>query len=224
MGRRRDADRVSGRALEGRGAVAPWSELRRRVPPGLRIPPWLGLALGGALAAGPLFGARAAGRPQRIVRSVFFSSAFGYLVTSLVDFAEHFRLEKLVTGRRLAAVVVPPGETLNHAATIATVVAALLAARRPAAHPTARDLLVLAAPGVFLALGWRDELRYHRKRATHREDIMHTTAHLAAGVMWTALYAMRLLDGGGRSPTTGSWSSSPAGDGASSSSGRSSPA
>jgi hypothetical protein len=192
MRHKRDADRVAGSA-----AVAPWSEVRRRVPAELRIPAWLGVTLGGAVAVGPLLGLGTGDTspPERVLRSVFFSAAFGYLVTSLVDFAEHFRLERAVTGRRLAAVVVPPGETLNHAATIATVVSALALVRPPRARPTARDLVVLAAPAAFLALGWRDELVYHRKRATHREDIMHTVAHLAAGVMWTALYGMRLVAG-----------------------------
>jgi len=50
---------------------------------------------------------RAPGR-LGLVRTIFFSSAFGYLVTSLADFAEHFRLEKEVTGRYFGATVVPP--------------------------------------------------------------------------------------------------------------------
>ena len=49
-----------------------------------------------------------------------------------------------------------------------------------------RDWFVLASPLVFLALGWRDEFVYHRRRSVHREDLMHTVAHLAAGAMLSA--------------------------------------
>ena len=172
----------------------PWSEIRG-APPGLRVPPLVGALIAAAVAAGPIVGARSrrAPRPLRVVRAIFWSSALGYLVTSLVDFAEHFRLEKAATGRYLASAVVPVGETLNHAATIATVLSSLALARPVARRRLrARDAWLLAAPGVFLALGWRDEFVYHRKRSTHREDMMHTIPHLAAGIMWTTLYAMRL--------------------------------
>lgn len=179
-------------------ASAPWSVTRRHLPAELRVPIWLGSAVGSAVGAGALLGLGRPGasRPERLTRAVFFGAAFGYLGAALVDFAEHFRLEKAATGRYLAAVVVPPGETLNHAATIATIVAALAWLRPPATPPTLRDLALFAAPGLFLALGWRDELVYHRRRARHREDIMHTVSHLAAGVMWTALYTLRLAVGG----------------------------
>lgn len=175
-------------------APRPWAEIREP-PPGLRIPPLWGTLVGAALAVGPIVGAssRRAPRPVRVVRSIFWSAALGYLVTSLADFAEHFRLEKAATGRYLASTVIPPGETLNHAATIATVVTTLALARPVRRRRLrARDLWLLAAPGLFLALGWRDEFVYHRKRSTHREDMLHTIPHLAAGVMWTTLYAMRL--------------------------------
>jgi len=172
----------------------PWAEVRG-APPALRVPPLVGALIGAAVAAGPMVGAasRRAPAPVRLVRSIFWSSALGYLVTSLVDFAEHFRLEKEATGRYLASAVVPAGETLNHAATVATVVSALALARPVRRRRLrARDVWLLVAPGVFLALGWRDEFVYHRRRSTHREDMMHTIPHLAAGVMWTSLYAMRL--------------------------------
>src|SRR3954471_297163 len=169
---------------------------RLTAPPGLRVPPLLGTMIGAALATGPIVGATStrAPPPLRVLRSIFWSSALGYLATSLVDFAEHFRLEKQATGRYLSSTAIPPGETANHGATIATVVSALALARPlPRRRLRARDWWLLAAPGVFLALGWRDEFVYHRKRSTHREDMMHTIPHLAAGVMWTTLYAMRLV-------------------------------
>jgi hypothetical protein len=52
-------------------------------------------------------------------------------------------------------------------------------------------VVTLFGPLAFLVLGWRDEIVYHRLRTAHREDIMHTTAHLAAGLMLASLYAMR---------------------------------
>ena len=176
-------------------AARPFARIEK-VPPAVRVPPLLGGVIAAAVAAGPLVGlaSRRATVPERAVRSIFWSAALGYLTTSLVDFAEHFRLEKLATGRYLRSAVVPPGETLNHAATIATVVSALALARPVRRRRLrARDAWLLAAPGVFLALGWRDELVYHRRRSTHREDMMHTIPHLAAGVMWTTLYALRLV-------------------------------
>jgi len=169
--------------------------MERAIPPAVRVPPLVGAIVGGAVAAGPLVGATSRGAPPalRIVRSVFWSAALGYLTTSLVDFAEHFRLEKEATGHYLRSRVVPVGETLNHAATVGTVVSALALARPVRSRRLrARDWWLLAAPAVFLALGWRDEFVYHRRRSTHREDMMHTIPHLAAGVMWTTLYAMRL--------------------------------
>ena len=145
-----------------------------------------GLALGAATGAG---------LPERLVRATFFASALGYLSVSVVDFAEHFRLEKEATGSWFSFVAIPVGESLNHAATTIVLVLLLALARplRPPPLPV-RDWLVLAAPLAFFALGWRDELVYHRRRAAHREDIMHTVAHLAGGVMIASLLAMRLVD------------------------------
>jgi hypothetical protein len=176
------------------GEVRPFDEVRV-VPRPLRVPRPLALAIGGAIAGGQLLGAlthrrRPAG--YRVVRSIFFGSAFGYLATSLVDFWEHQRLEKEVTGEYFRWVAVPPGATANHLATIGNVISMLTLARPIRRRPSLRDLWVLAAPGLFMALGWRDELVYHRRRSTHREDIMHTTSHLAAAAMLASLYAMRL--------------------------------
>jgi hypothetical protein len=130
---------------------------------------------------------------QRAARALFFGSAFAYLTTATVDFWEHLRLEKEATGRFLAWQAVPLGESLNHAGTTVILVAMLLLVRRPPPVLEARDWLCLAAPALFLALGWWDEVVYHRRRCEHREDLMHTVSHLAGGVMVTALYMMRLL-------------------------------
>lgn len=172
----------------------PYRELRE-LPPELRIPPWLAalvlasVALG--IAAGLLTGD---GDPAwRLARCVFLASGYSYLAISFVDFAEHFRLEREVTGRYWTFEAIPIGESLNHLATVSTIIAALALARRPPAVPEPRDWLVLAAPAIFLALGWRDELVYHRRRSLHREDILHTTAHLAVGVMFAGFLTMTLL-------------------------------
>ncbi|MCA1662998.1 MAG: hypothetical protein LC659_01740, partial [Myxococcales bacterium] len=126
-------------------------------------------------------------------RAIFFASAFAYLVLSLLDFWEHFRLEKAATGRFWSMTVLPLGETLNHMATGLVVIAIFVLARPLPATLAARDWLVLLAPALFLALGWRDEIVYHRRRCAHREDIMHTVAHLAAGVMICTYLSSRLF-------------------------------
>lgn len=59
----------------------PYSEIRA-APPGLRVPPLVGTLIAAAVAAGPLVGAtsRRVPAPLRVVRSIFWSSALGYLV------------------------------------------------------------------------------------------------------------------------------------------------
>ncbi len=131
--------------------------------------------------------------PYRLMRAIFFAAAFAYLVVSLLDFWEHFRLERAATGRWWSMTVLPPGETLNHTATGAVIVALFVLARPLPSLPAARDWFVLASPAIFLALGWRDEVVYHRRRCAHREDIMHTVAHLAAGVMMCSYLSTRLF-------------------------------
>jgi len=158
------------------------------------IPRWLALAIALAVAAGVALGALTGPSvPERVLRAVFYGAASGYAGASLVDFWEHFRLEKQATGRWLAATAIPIGESLNHLLTIAVLISMFVLARPPASPPAARDFWIMLAPGAFLALGWRDEIVYHRRRAAHREDIMHTVAHLAAGAMLTAFYALRLV-------------------------------
>src|SRR4029077_15026422 len=105
---------------------------------------------------------RAESDPVRLARAVFIGAAYGYLTVSLVDFAEHYRLEHALTGRWTTFRAVPLGESINHAATIAVIVGMLALARPVPAVPTWGDWLWLAAPLVYMALGWRDELVYHR--------------------------------------------------------------
>jgi hypothetical protein len=167
----------------------------RAVPAEVRIPPWLTVAVLASVAAGAALGFGVGGPLllQRATRALFFGATFAYLTTATVDFWEHLRLEKAATGRWLAWQAVPPGESLNHGLTTVILVAMLLWVRRPPPVLEARDWLCLTAPAIFLALGWWDEVVYHRRRCDHREDLMHTISHLAGGVMLTALYLMRLL-------------------------------
>jgi len=146
----------------------------------------VGGAVGGAVGSSGVVA-------YRVLRAIFFASAFAYLVLSLLDFWEHFRLEKAATGRWWSMTVLPLGETLNHTATGLVVIAIFVLARPLPSTLAPRDWLVLLAPAIFLALGWRDELVYHRRRCAHREDIMHTVAHLAAGVMMCTYLSSRLF-------------------------------
>jgi hypothetical protein len=154
--------------------------------------------VGVSIVAGAWLGFQDASRPdgQRLARAVFLGGGLAYLAVSTVDFWEHWRLEKLVSGRWLGWSVVPLGESLNHTATTIVLVSMLVLGRPLRLPLEARDWWVLAAPAVFLFLGWRDELVFHRRRAQHREDIMHTLAHLAAGVMLAGFGASRLVDWG----------------------------
>jgi hypothetical protein len=170
--------------------LQPYRE-RGALPGELRVPLPVALGVPLAIAAGVALGILLDGPEPKLVRASFFASAFAYLTVSLFDFWEHFRLEKAATGRWWSTTVLPLGETLNHAATSAVVIA-FLALGRPLVSPLApRDWFCLSAPLAFLALGWRDELVYHRKRCVHREDLMHTVAHLAAGAMMCSFGLLR---------------------------------
>ena len=175
-------------------SVVPF-EAVRVLPDALRIPRWLGVTLAVALAVGAALGALASDGPlgHRLVRAVFFASAFAYLTISVVDFWEHGRLERALGGHFWSTRALPLGETINHALTSLAVIGFLLLARRPPPSVEPRDLVALMLPAVFLALGWRDELVYHRRRCAHREDIMHTTAHLAAGVMMCSFALSKMV-------------------------------
>ncbi len=167
-------------------------------PADVRIPWWVPALAAAAIATGIARGLlQSAHAPaERFLRCVYPACAYLYLALSAIDFAEHFRLEKAATGRFTSMTAVPLGETVNHALTLSTIIAAVLLARPLPALLEPRDVVVLGAPIAFLALGLRDEIVYHRKRARHREDIMHTTAHLTAGIMWATLYALRLTTWG----------------------------
>lgn len=164
-----------------------------RLPRSTHIPAWTWLAIAGAAAAGPLGATMTRGShaPIRVLRGTLFGSTLAYLTTVALDVAEHFRLEKEVTGSYLRCSAVPLSESLVHAGIALTNLSALLFARPVRRVRSLADRWLLVAPGVFLALGWTDELVYHRRRAPHREDIIHATEHLAEGIMWTALYASR---------------------------------
>lgn len=171
----------------------PFDELGE-LPAPLRVPRWLGALLAGVMAGGVALGALTSGGRVglAIVRAIFFGSSFAYLTVSIVDFWEHARLEKLLGGWWLSHRAIPIGETVNHWLTLLVLALAIALARPLPAVLAPRDLYVLAAPALFLALGWRDELGYHRRRARHREDILHTVAHLGAAVMLATFYLMRL--------------------------------
>lgn len=173
-----------------RGALRPYAGLV--LPASMRIPRWLGGLAIGAAAAGALVGAaRAGARTHRLLRAFASASAACYGVVACLDLAEHLRMEKELTGHYLRWDAVPLRESAVHAAIISVNVSSLALARPVRKPERPHEFWVLAAPAVFLALGWIDELAFHRRRATHREDIIHTTEHLAEGVMWTTHYALR---------------------------------
>lgn len=162
----------------------------RRLP----LPRWLVASVATPMAAAALFAAiRERDPAQAVVRGTFLASAMGYLSVSLLDFALHFRMERERTGHAIGWKVIPLGESVNHVLTVGTLASLLALARKPRlARYALRDRWTLAAPALFLALGWRDELVYHRRRTDHREDMLHTVSHLAAGVMLTSFMRLRM--------------------------------
>lgn len=115
----------------------------------------------------------------RLARRVFAASAFAYASLVFLDLAEHLRLEKEETGRYLRWKVVTPGETANHVMAVGITVAYLALLRPAGPRLRARDAFVLTAPVVLLALGWVDELIFHRRRVRPREALLHGLLHLA---------------------------------------------
>lgn len=176
-------------------AARPFREVRT-LPPELRLPRWFPVFLAVLIAAGVVmaFTMPAASLPARAAAATFYSSAYVYFFCALLDGAEHFRLEKHVTGRYLSWTVVPFDESVVHVAILGTLLAVLMLARPVASGVELRDWFVLGAPVLFLVLSWTDELVYHRRRALHREDILHTISHLAAGTMLVALFASKVID------------------------------
>ncbi len=155
---------------------------------------WQACSRVAALALGVPVGAahRREPAPVRILRAIRASSAAAYAVTFLLDSAEHLRLEKALTGHRLRWKAVPLGESALHAGVLASLISAVLAARRPRRRIRGRDRVMVLAPAVFLVVGWLDEILYHRRRVPLREEIIHATEHIAEGMMWTSLYALRV--------------------------------
>jgi hypothetical protein len=173
----------------------PWED-HRALPAHLRPTRAAWAALCVALVGGFSLGlALPADHPlQRLARAAAYASGAAYFVISYVDFREHFLLEKAVTGRWWSARALPLGETLNHAGSGITLLSLLLLARPVVDAPTARDLVVFGLAPLFLVLGLRDEFVFHRRRSSHREDLMHTTAHLAGGAFIASWLVLRVVD------------------------------
>jgi hypothetical protein len=166
------------------------------LPEHLQIPSWLWTGIVLVVLIGLLMGCIAdAKHPVETVGNcVFFPSAFLYFFMSMIDFCEHFRIEKQLTGTYFGAEFVPVGETINHGITTLIIVM-LFVLGRPLSFPLEmRDYILLSLPGLFLFFGVRDEVKYHRVRSHHREDIMHTVSHLSAGVMLASYMAVTLVD------------------------------
>ena len=166
------------------------------IPQELQIPRWFPFILGVIALGGAGLGYWDDSEvlPFRLANAAYTAALFTYIVVSALDAHEHFRLEKFVTGRYFGWIVVPIGESILHAAIIGTVIAFTSLARPFAVPFTATDWFLLLAPFLFLAFGWWDELVYHRRRALHREDMLHTVSHLAAGTMIGSLILARMLD------------------------------
>lgn len=172
----------------------PFAELAR-LPAALRVPARLALLLTLAVIVGAAVGWSVAGEValQRFARALFFASAAAFIVVVAADFAEHFRLERELSGSALRWRVVPLGETALHLAIGATLSALVLLARPIDGNEGARDWLAVAAPVAFVALGWADELYYHRRRAMQREHILHTVSHLAAAATLVSFAVLRFV-------------------------------
>lgn len=56
------------------------------------------------------------------------------------------------------------------------------------------DWFLILAPVPFLTLGFADEIVYHRRRALHRENILHTVSHIVAAAMLASIVAARMID------------------------------
>lgn len=166
------------------------------LPEHLQAPTWLWSGMVAMVVLGLILGLTGEAKHpgEMVLNCVFCPSAALYLFMSLVDFAEHFRIEKLLTGSYFGTAFVPIGESINHGITTLIIVALFLLAR-PLTFPLEpRDYVLLALPGLFLFFGIRDEVKYHRRRSYHREDIMHTVSHLSAGVMLASYMAVSLID------------------------------
>jgi hypothetical protein len=193
MGTSRAALRRVTAVATATGPVKPFRQTR--TDRALRIPRWLALATGAALSVGPILAvsSRGASPRVRLLRGVLGSSAAAYVLTVVLDAAEHLRLEKAVTGHYLRWQAVPLGESLLHTGILADVALAAASVRHPRRLLRPRDRAMLLAPAAFLAVGWLDEIVYHRRRVGLREEVIHALEHISEGMMWTALYALRFV-------------------------------
>lgn len=175
--------------------VRPWDE-HRALPPHLRPTAlaWAVLVVGSLGAAVAAFLSPADHELQRLARAAAAGSGAAYAIISYIDFREHFLLEKALTGKWWSTRALPLGETLNHAGSGLTLLLLLLLARPVVDAPTARDVVVFLLAPAFLLLGLRDEFVFHRRRSSHREDLMHTTAHLAGGALIASWLVLRVVD------------------------------
>jgi hypothetical protein len=180
------------RALVG---ARPFSEMRH-VPRALRIP----IVVAGALAiVVPVawfvgFASETMIPLRGLVRGFFFAAAAGYIVMAATDVLEHIRLERELTGRVVAAQVVPLGETLLHVLLATTLVA--MFSLSPAIRMTSTwgELFAVTAPIAFLLLSGIDELVYHRRRAQQREHTLHAIAHFSGAAMLVAFVTLQFVD------------------------------
>ncbi len=206
-------DRILGRTLGTAGAepafvpaeccydprsllgARPFAEMRH-VPRSLRIPLVLAAVLAVAIPIAFIAGfAQESFLPLRgLVRGLFLAAVAAFVIVSATDLLEHMRLERELTGRFLAWKVVPLGESLLHAGVAATLVAMFALARPVETGGSMRDVYVVLAPLLFLAIGWTDELVYHRRRAQQREHVLHALGHLAAAAMLVTFVMLRFIE------------------------------
>lgn len=158
----------------------------RTLTPDLKVPPALWTTLAAASAVGFVVGLAYAESLNRATWAFacFCASIASYLVVVGLDLREHLRLEKFVTGRWIAWQVVPLGESILHSGIVSCLLGTLILSFW---GPTLGPIPLLIATVGFFALGWCDELIYHRRRALHREDILHTVSHLAGGAVFATL-------------------------------------
>jgi hypothetical protein len=157
------------------------------------IPRWLGGSLVALIGLGVGLGLLSKRSwPERLSRASFFASGLAYVAMSLVDAAEHLRLEKEASGSYLSSVAVPRGESGIHLAFFAAQGLCMGLGRLEHRPLRAQEALRFAAPLLLFGLGWSDELIYHRRRTQHREDIIHTAAHVANAAMLASFMAVRL--------------------------------
>ena len=166
----------------------------RTLSPELRIPPSLWLALGSIAATGFVIGALYASSLNRSTWAFacFCASIASYIFVVALDLKEHLRLEKFVTGRFMAWTVIPLGESALHVGIVGCLLVALFIAL---GQPGPSSVPLLIATIGFFGLGWLDELLYHRRRALHREDILHTVSHLTGGAVFATLFLSNFIPG-----------------------------